>query len=63
MTSDLNPRGVVSLPDETWSATAAGRARVAAGTPVRVTAADGLTLTVEPAADNDGSYEPDARRA
>ena len=45
----LEPRGVVQVAGEEWTAEATGGARVQAGTRVRVVAVDGLHVRVEPA--------------
>ncbi len=45
----LNPDGMVYLAGELWRATAPGGTEIPAGTPVVVTAVDGLRLTVRPA--------------
>ena len=46
--SGLHPDGVVRIAAEEWQALAAGGAGMPAGTRVRVTAVDGLRITVEP---------------
>ena len=48
VTSDLRPRGVVDLGNETWSGVGADGAYIPVGRRVRVVAVDGLLLTVEP---------------
>jgi membrane-bound serine protease (ClpP class) len=48
----LSPQGVVRVASEEWNATSA-RGPVPAGARVKVTALDGLRLTVEPAKEND----------
>ena len=48
VTSDLRPRGVVDLGNETWSGVAVDNSHVPAGRRVRVVSVDGLLLTVEP---------------
>jgi membrane-bound serine protease (ClpP class) len=47
----LKPSGIAHLQGEEWSAVSASGAEIAAGTPVRVVAVDGLSLRVEPVAD------------
>ena len=47
----LRPSGIAHLQGEEWSAVSASGAEIAAGTPVRVVAVDGLSLRVEPVAD------------
>jgi len=47
----LDPEGVVLVAAEEWSAISVGREELARGTRVRVTAVDGLRLTVEPIED------------
>jgi membrane-bound ClpP family serine protease len=44
----LHPDGVVRVAAEEWQALAAGGPGIPAGTRVRVTAVDGLRITVEP---------------
>jgi len=46
--SGLHPEGVVRVAAEEWQALAAGGAGIPAGTRVRVTAVEGLGITVEP---------------
>lgn len=53
----LSPRGVVRVASEEWNATAA-HGTVPAGAKVRVTALDGLRLTVEPAHEDTDSEAP-----
>ena len=48
----LDPEGVVRVAAEEWRAIGAGGTPIPAGTRVRVTAIDGLQLTVEPAGDD-----------
>jgi membrane-bound serine protease (ClpP class) len=48
----LSPQGVVRVAAEEWNATSA-HGTVPAGARVKVTALDGLRLTVEPADEND----------
>jgi membrane-bound serine protease (ClpP class) len=43
----LRPSGIAHLQGEEWSAVSASGAEIAAGTPVRVVAVDGLSLRVE----------------
>ncbi len=47
VTSALQPRGIVSLGDETWSAVSSDGSPAPVGERVRVVAVDGLMLTVE----------------
>ena len=47
VTSTLQPRGIVSLGDETWSGVTSDRSPVPIGRQVRVVAVNGLVLTVE----------------
>ncbi len=47
VTSNLTPRGIVALSDETWSATSADGTHVPVGRQVRVVGSTGLTVTVE----------------
>lgn len=46
----LAPEGLVELDGELWSAQALDNAPIAAGTRIRITGAEGLTLIVEPVA-------------
>ena len=46
VTADLNPRGIVRLENENWSAVAQGSEEVAHGERVEVLAIEGLVLTV-----------------
>jgi membrane-bound serine protease (ClpP class) len=54
--SALDPSGIVLVMGERWQATAAHP--VSEGSPVVVTARDGLRLTVEPAEEQTGEHEP-----
>ena len=47
VTSALEPRGIIALSDETWSAISAERIYVPVGRPVRVVGSDGLIVMVE----------------
>jgi membrane-bound serine protease (ClpP class) len=47
----LRPSGIAHLQGEEWSAVSANGGEIAAGTPVRVVAVDGLSLRVEPVTD------------
>jgi len=51
----LHPEGVVRVAAEEWRAVAAGDAEILAGTRVRVTAVDGLEVTVEPVSHDEAS--------
>ncbi|MEP6476764.1 MAG: nodulation protein NfeD [Actinomycetota bacterium] len=53
----LRPEGIVRAAAEEWKAVAAGGATIPGGARVRVTAIDGLRLTVEPVGD-DGGHAP-----
>jgi membrane-bound serine protease (ClpP class) len=50
----LRPSGIAHLQGEEWSAVSASGDEIAAGTPIRVVAVDGLSLRVEPVADLPG---------
>ena len=50
VTSDLSPRGIVGLGNETWSCVSSDGMRIPAGRRVRIVAVDGLLLTAEPVA-------------
>jgi membrane-bound ClpP family serine protease len=48
----LGPEGIVSAASEEWNAVAAGGGTIPGGTRVRISAIDGLRLTVEPVGDD-----------
>ncbi len=47
VTRELDPRGIVNLGDETWSAVSSDGLFIPEGRPIRVVGANGLLLTVE----------------
>lgn len=48
VTSDLRPKGIVDLGNETWTGVGVDGAQIPVGRRVRVVSVDGLLLTVEP---------------
>jgi membrane-bound ClpP family serine protease len=46
VTGELDPRGVISVGSETWTAVSEDGNVISVGEPVRVSKADGLILTV-----------------